>query len=172
MARVIYNRLLPIVESATPLAVMISAHPFHTECNKEVSLATDVLNSGGCCAVLILDVKNAFNIANWSQIKGALANIGDPRHLATFVENHLSKRTLCYGEMKLLGPLLWNGMYNGVLGLPVPEKAAIVRFVDDLAIVFAAKHTGEIYAAETVRVEKPGWKMPGWPRQMKTRKRS
>ena len=175
MERVIYNRLLPIVEASNGLSErqfgFRRAHSTVDAIGMVVNLAKGALISGGCCAVVALDVKNAFNSANWNRIKGALADIGVPGYLANLVENYLSERTLWYGtdegpkeyivtagvpQGSVLGPLLWNIMYNGVLALPVPEGTTIVGFADDLAVVVAAKHPEdvEVYATETVRAVK------------------
>lgn len=45
-------------------------------------------------------------------------------------------------------------MFNGVLALPVPEKATIISFTDDLAKVVIAKHSGELYAIKTEKAGK------------------
>ncbi|KAH8306055.1 hypothetical protein KR059_003820, partial [Drosophila kikkawai] len=46
----------------------------------------------------------------------------------------------------VLGPLLWNTMYNGVLNLPLSSNTTIVGFADDVALVVVAK---ELADAET-----------------------
>ncbi|CAD7076711.1 unnamed protein product [Hermetia illucens] len=101
MERVIYNRLLPIVEASNGLSErqfgFRRAHSTVDAIGMVVNLAKGVLISGGCCAVVALDAKNAFNSANWNRIKRALADIGVPGYLANLVENYLSERTLWYG---------------------------------------------------------------------------
>lgn len=67
---------------------------------------------------------------------------------------YLPKRTLWYdtdeGHKKytitsevpqgsVLGPLLLNVMYNGVLVFPKPKKAIIASFVNDLVVVVVAE---------------------------------
>ena len=42
----------------------------------------------------------------------------------------------------VLGPLLWNIMYNEVLNLTLLEETTIVGFADDIAIIVAEKKTG------------------------------
>ena len=51
---------------------------------------------GKCCALVTLDVKNAFNSANWGWIKGALAKLGVPSYLARLIESYFSDRLLWY----------------------------------------------------------------------------
>lgn len=48
-----------------------------------MSLTKYSLNSGGCCTMLALNVKNALNFSNWDQFKDASANIGIPGYLET-----------------------------------------------------------------------------------------
>ena len=44
----------------------------------------------------------------------------------------------------VLGPLLWNVMYNEVLELKLPEEASIVGFADDIAVVVTPKIIEEV----------------------------
>ncbi|KAH8300619.1 hypothetical protein KR059_003709, partial [Drosophila kikkawai] len=47
----------------------------------------------------------------------------------------------------VLGPLLWNTMYNGVLFLPLSSNTTIVDFADDVALVVVAKELAEAETA-------------------------
>ncbi|XP_060665723.1 uncharacterized protein LOC132798010 [Drosophila nasuta] len=106
------------------------------------------------CIVMTLDVKNAFNSANWSCIIGALRRFNTPSYLMEIIEDYFRKRILRYRtdngtksfnitggvpQGSVLGPLLWNIMYDGILRLDVPESATIVGFADDVALVVTAK---------------------------------
>lgn len=68
MKRVIYHRLLLIVESSNGLSGrqygLRRAHFTVDAITMFVNLAKGALVSGGCCAMLELDVKDAFNPAN------------------------------------------------------------------------------------------------------------
>ncbi|XP_070067099.1 uncharacterized protein [Drosophila virilis] len=44
----------------------------------------------------------------------------------------------------VLGPLLWNVMYDGVLHLCLPEGNTIIGFADDIAVVTVAKNLDEV----------------------------
>lgn len=92
-----------------------------------------------CCTVLVLDAKNIFNLANWNQNNGVLADTGLSGYLANLVENYLSV-TLFYwtdegpreyavtaGVLQglVMSPFLWNVINNGVFVLPVPGETAI-----------------------------------------------
>lgn len=39
----------------------------------------------------------------------------------------------------VLGPLLWNILYDGVLGIPTPVNVTLIGFADNLAVVATAK---------------------------------
>lgn len=121
------------------------------------------------CAVVTLDIKNAFNTASWSAIKKSVARINAPTYLRKILASYLSQRKLKYNsdegtkyydvtagvpQGSVLGPLLWNIMYDGILRLELPEKTTIVGFADDIAIVVTAKHIHEIEAAINAAVAK------------------
>jgi len=47
----------------------------------------------------------------------------------------------------VLGHLLWNTMYEGVMKLPLPSSTNIVGFADDVALVVVAKEVAAVEAA-------------------------
>ncbi|KAH8334842.1 hypothetical protein KR074_011378, partial [Drosophila pseudoananassae] len=90
-----------------------------------------------------MDVKNAFNTASWSRTLEALKELRIPEYLLKMVDSYLSDRLLLYDTREgqkervvsagvprgsVLGPLLWNTMYDGVLRLPMDEGTNIVGF--------------------------------------------
>ena len=44
----------------------------------------------------------------------------------------------------VLGPLLWNIMYDGLLRLKLPIAVTPVEFADDIAMVIVEKHPDEL----------------------------
>lgn len=116
--------------------------------------------------MITLDVRNAFNSARWTDILTALSgSVRAPGYLVGLVENYFSGRTLEYGDGhervvtagvpqgSVLGPALWNALYDGMLRVELPEGAQLVAFADDVALLVTAKDTFDlqIYGEESLR---------------------
>ncbi|KAH8347591.1 hypothetical protein KR067_008171, partial [Drosophila pandora] len=94
-----------------------------------------------------LDIKNAFNSANWSRTLEALKRRNIPRYLLRMVDSYLSNKSLLFDtnerhkerevtagvpQGSVLGPLLWIAMYDGVLRIPMAEGTSVIGFANDL----------------------------------------
>jgi len=112
------------------------------------------------CAVVALDVANAFNSAKWSKIEESLRDKGMPQYLVGVIRSYLSDRSVQYEgnswattcgvpQGSVLGPTLWNLMYDDLLRTDTggndrgTSSTTLVAFADDVAVVVTG-HTSHI----------------------------
>jgi len=104
------------------------------------------------CALVAIDVANAFNTAPWKKIEEALCRKSVPGYLLNIVRSYLNDHQLLTkaGSMavtcgvpqgSVIGPLLWNIFYDDLLRLEQPNGMQLVGFADDIAIVGTAHTT-------------------------------
>jgi hypothetical protein len=103
------------------------------------------------CAMVTLDVRNAFNSAPWAHFDASLQRCYTPRYLVDVLRSYMSARTISVARVpsssvaalsvtcgisqgSVLGSNLWNVFYNGILRLPVPRSIRPLAFADDVAV--------------------------------------
>ncbi|CAB0037379.1 unnamed protein product [Trichogramma brassicae] len=94
------------------------------------------------CAINTLDVRNAFNSARWNKILIALSQMEVPAYLLRIVYSYFCDRVLEFTmddgaetyditagmpQGSVLGPILWNVIYNRILRLKLPRPAKFIR---------------------------------------------
>lgn len=173
LERIIYNRLLAIAEKNGTLSDLQFGFRRGRSTVDAIKVVVDTAAAAiqgerwrwgtkEYCAVVTLDVRNAFNTAGWSHIRRSLARMDAPRYVRKIVLNYFTNRRLEYHtdegvkyyhvsagvpQGSVLGPLLWNIMYDGVLRLALPRGVKVIGFADDIAVVTVAKHIHEVETA-------------------------
>lgn len=122
------------------------------------------------CALILLDIENAFNSASWKEIVKALTAGRVSAYLVQMIKGYLSERciiapngikykvTCGVPQGSLLGPLLWNLFYDRILRLDWEEGTELFAYADDLALVVKAKTREQLedkasYAVQSITSE-------------------
>lgn len=109
--------------------------------------------------LVTLDVRNAFNSARWKDIFKALEmRFRIPAYLRRLIRSYLHNRVLMYdtasgpyhrqitagaAQGSVLGPELWNAMYDEILAIDMPDDTYLVGYADDIAGIVVARDTDE-----------------------------
>lgn len=114
------------------------------------SAVSEAMDLKSMVGILLLDIKNAFNSASWRLIAESLRDKGVPSYINRILDDYFDKRALLYeagGDARckeltagvpqgsVLGPSLWNFMYDGLLRLPMPGGVELVAYADDIALM-------------------------------------
>lgn len=103
------------------------------------------------CALIAIDVQNAFNSASHRIIIEQLRKRNISDYLVNFISSYLRNRKIeidqgvrleCGSGVpqgSVLGPTLWNVLYDGVLSLDLTVDATMIAFADDLALIVGGR---------------------------------
>lgn len=113
----------------------------------------------GFCALISIDIKNAFNSVRWKDIIESLIRRNVPEYLINLIENYFSERIVLFHEDNVkvdyemtggapqgskIGPVLWNVMYDSFLEMELPDNTKIIGFADDAMVICASKNTKDL----------------------------
>ena len=127
----------------------------------------------GFCALISIDIRNAFNTARWSICMEAIVRKKFPDYLLRMIDDYLSDRWVIYESNKWylkdemtfgtpqgsrVSPLVWNHMYDDFLRMDLPAETSLVGFADDALVVCAAD---DVRILE-LRINESLWQAKRW----------
>ena len=109
--------------------------------------------SGSFVALITFDIRNAFNTLSWDVIHAELERRCAPLYLRKIMEGYLSDRWVVYHHAEgnithqmemgvpqgsVVGPTLWNLVYDRLLRRSVSQGCEVIGYADDIALLVAA----------------------------------
>lgn len=122
--------------------------------NKVINIAEQAAAHRNLCVAITLDVKNAFNSASWQKILDKMRKRGICESLISILASYLSERKLLVEtedgvrlmritsgvpQGSVIGPTIWNLLYDDILLTEMPAGITLVGFADDIAMTAIAK---------------------------------
>lgn len=121
---------------------------------KVLNIARQAAVKRDLCVAITLDVKNAFNSASWQQILDKMRRNGINESLIRIISSYLSDRKLLLEteegaklmninsgvpQGSVIGPTLWNFIYDDILLTEMPTGVTLVGFADDVVMTATSK---------------------------------
>lgn len=135
--------------------------------------AWEARQRGAFCALIGIDIRNAFNSLRWKDINWCLKKRKVPLYLRRMIRDYLSGRKIIFDgedwvivddmtggapQGSRIGPFLWNIVYDALLKKRMPTGVVVVGFADDAIIVAIADN---IYALK-LRIDESLWRVKRW----------
>lgn len=120
-------------------------------------------------AGVFLDIAGAFDCAWWPLVLAKLRLRQIPGDLFALVQSYFSNREITYDsgptiihrrtsmgcpQGSVLGPLLWNILFDDVLSLPLPPGCTLVAYADDLLLLVGASSRAGLELVATDALER------------------
>lgn len=111
------------------------------------------------CALIAIDIKNAFNSLRWNDILNGMERRQFPVYLRKIVSSYLSERKIIYETPKWsvresmscgapqgsrLGSYFWNLVYDDCLKMPLTRGAKVIGFADDAILITEAINEAQL----------------------------
>lgn len=109
--------------------------------------------AGKFCLLVTLDVRNAFNTLRWSSVNRCIKARRINHTLSEVISDYLKDRKICYTlagnynewavfggvpQGSVLGPTLWNIVYDELLSTMLPKNVYMVGYADDVSLVLTS----------------------------------
>lgn len=128
-----------------------------------------VKRKGKHCMIVTLDVKNAFGRISRAHLIKSIKERNLPCWLADLLRDYLLDRTVTYAtrdgttlveevhagvpQGSVLGPILWNMGYDGVLSVKVPVGVQLVGYADDLVVIVVDRDQDMLAGKASLAIE-------------------